>query len=212
MSTTIIIIIIVVFIVILIIVGIVVYFFFFSPKKDNTTSNNNNNNNIPPSDAVKYGDTVGIFNINSERGGYLFQCNPFGDGCREVAISDNSRSNWKIVRPDNNFVGTAIKYGDPIVLQGVTNNTFVGYCGETSTICGTNVATSILKNNTTTWTFNNTSGTTSNFITKNSNLELINNVDKNKLTVCGDSFNCGPNVTNKNNLDTSSDFYTWQIK
>ena len=231
-TTTWIIVIIFVIVIIIIIVGVVLYFFVFSKPKPPTTTGGGggggggSGGGTVPTNAVKFGDTIPVFNIDSTFGGYLFICGPSGSGCNANCATSNNIAGfgesplWTITSTTNIANGTPVQYGQNFTLRGSTNNSYLGYCGNTNNICGTNIGTRLQTNNTTTWKFDKLTSTNTNntnFILKNTNLIIVNNdTDNNKLTVCGNAGSvCGmhANVTNSNNNPASSaSLYTWQIK
>lgn len=222
MSTTTWIIIIVIVIIIIIAIGIAVYFLVFRKNPTSPTdpiTPTNPSGNIP-SNAIKYGDTVSIFNTSTDFGGYAYLCGTVSGGSINVAIRTEPFKQWKIVDTSLNSTGGPIQYGQEFKLQTVegSENRYLGYCGATIVQCGTNVCGKLLpQERTTTWTFKKLSTSSDNdYVIPNTNLEILNtDMDKNNLSVCGTTENCGFNVTNFNEqiqrLNNLS-LKTWQLR
>jgi dolichyl-phosphate-mannose--protein O-mannosyl transferase len=200
------IIIIVIIIIVVIIISIVIYFVAFPNNGKNTrpTTPVTPVTQTAPMNAVKYGDTIRLFNSTPNTGGFLVICGgPFPNSeniCSQnvsvVDADDNINDVWKILpAPDSNRTnGSAIRYGDSVIIQSNVNNNNLGYCGTTgNTTCGTNVGTrnSMTSNDSSTeWIFR--------LSTQNRNLNTGMTIN-----------NCGRNVTDRNGNDPS--LSTWQI-
>ncbi len=184
---------------------------------------------VAPANAIKYGDTFNLFNTDTSFGGFMVTCGSVSSDTESICSanvsilpSSSTGNRWKLLSASGIAIGTAVKYGEKVLVQSTSNNGNLGYCGTGASQCGTNVGTfngTNSNHDSSNWTIVNKGASTSIHVIKNNNIE-IKNSSGDLLWGCGlapdsSGSSCGTNVTNKNLSEPAQAVISlsiWQVR